>query len=160
MSLKDEIKKSMVDARKKVAELQKKEEKEEIVRLKEHDAASKAFIPIKNALDALSEEFSENPSIKFIYKDYISTCYDIKIEKERNIVTDSKRYEISVHCDAFTEKDGFRFSYCLNIKEFYPEVEVLHKRFDEGKESNLLDKLMLILADYEANGYISPTHGL
>lgn len=149
MSLRDKVKKSMEEARKKVEKLQESELTKEEIRNKGMDEASKVFIPVKNALDALSEEFSENSTIEFIYKDYIATLYEILIK------TENERYEIGIQCVAFSENCGFRFSYCLNVKEAYSDKEFLHTYFDEGKEWQLLDKLMLILANYEANGFIS-----
>jgi hypothetical protein len=147
MSLKDEIQKSMAAARKNVAELRNAEERS---RDKERDAEKRMFAPIKEALDLIANEFSGDSTIEFNTKDYLDSSYLIEI------ITKSERYEISIDCQAFPEEYGFRFSYILSFCDEYNDIEIFRKRFDEGKEKDLLDKLMFILASYEADGFISP----
>ncbi len=143
MSLRDEIKNSMAEARAKVAQLKKTEgEKSDKMRA----AEERMFIPIKEALQILSEEFSENKSIQF----YNSTSYcEIKINNNR------KLYDLSVSCVAFPEDEGFRFSYLWNITDEYEDSELVHTYFPEGHESDLLSRIMTTLASYEANGYLT-----
>ena len=145
MSLKDEIQKSMAAARKNVAELRNAEKRS---RDKERDAETRMFVPLKEAIDLIANEFSGNSTIEF-KKDYDGVYFII-------IITKNERYEIFIDCWAFPEEYGFRFSYILSFCDEYNDIEIFRKRFDEGKEKDLLDKLMFILASYEADGFISP----
>jgi hypothetical protein len=143
MSLRDEIKKSMAEARAKVAQLKKAEEEK---RDKTRAIEEKMFIPIKEALQILSEESTENRSIQFY--NTLSNCL-IKIENNSNL------YELSVSCVAFPEDEGFRFSYLWSITDKYEGRELVHTYFPEGHESDLLNRIMTTLASYEENGYLT-----
>ena len=94
-------------------------------------------------------------------------------EKEKRCIKDEKREQSSVvsgqssvegasgvkklqRLDSLAKKYGFSFSYLLTVRDNSEDKEIYRKYFDEGKEKDLLDKLMFILANYEADGFISP----
>jgi len=137
------MRKSLEETRKIVADLKNAQE---IAKNSMRVAESRMFVPIKEAIDALSSELSDNETIKFAYRD--CRHYDIVIKTKTHI------YYISVWCEAFPEAYGFRYSYCLNV-ESTALYEPLHRRFDEGQESALLNALTFILAKYEAEGFIA-----
>ena len=143
MSLRNEIKKSMAEARAKVAQLKKAEEEKKD---KTRAVEEKMFIPINEALQILSEEFAENRSIQF---DNASSYCLIKIKNNSNL------YELSVSCVAFPEDEGVRFSYLWSILDKYEDRELVHTYFPEGCESDLLNRIMTTLASYEENGYLT-----
>ena len=122
-SLKDEIKKALAETRKRIAKIKEQEGKSQE---EQRRAEALMFEPVKKAIDALAGEFSDNPTIRFEFNDYVSNFYEINIESE------DWHYEIRVRCQADSYDEGYRFLYWLSVEDVYYDQELLAKIYYEG----------------------------
>ena len=146
MSLEEKIKKLINSAR----------ERERIKLVKEEDRREKEkkicehyFESIHKALTVAKKEFERSQNITFKMWDKETSYVDIDLENERDL------YRIGISCTPFEEDDGYRISYLMNVCNVYDDEEYYHHYFEQGKETELLNKTFNLIASFEAKGYLT-----
>ena len=59
---------------------------------------------------------------------------DIDLENESDL------FRIGISCTPFEEDDGYRISYLMDVCDVYDNEEYCHHYFEQGKETELLNK--------------------